>query len=487
MSMDSPQAAVIGAARLPSNVEHLSVQERVARGRAARKALPRRVHADFRPGSARPDPIELLEGQAEARVTELVPIRYGRMLVSPLTFYRGAALIMASDLSDTPNSGLHTQLCGDAHLSNFGIFGTPERRLVFDINDFDETLPGPFEWDVKRLAASFALAGRNNGFSEPERDTIVRACVAQYRSAMAEFASMGNLQLFYTSFDVEQLLAPYRKSLKGHPQERAMNRNVDRLIAKARNRDNVNALDRFTQVIDGGRRIMPDPPLITPIRDLLDPEAVERFLGWGMELLRQYRNTLATDRRRLVESYRIVDAARKVVGVGSVGTRAWVVLLMGRDDRDPLMLQFKEAPASVLERYLGRSRYRNGGHRVVAGQRLMQAVGDVFLGWIRLTGPDGLERDFYVRQLRDWKGSAEVEQMVPEGMRIYAELCGWTLARAHARSGDRVAIAAYLGNSDAFDRTIAAFAEVYADQSERDHAALAAAAADGRIEATPGL
>jgi uncharacterized protein (DUF2252 family) len=431
--------------------------------------------------------VALLESQARDRIPELVPIRYGRMLVSPFTFYRGAALVMASDLATAPSPGLRVQLCGDAHLSNFGLFGTPERRLVFDINDFDETLPGPFEWDVKRLAASFAVAARHMGFTAHARAEILRACAARYRTAMAEFAEMGNLDLHYASPDAEQLLSPYRDAVKDDPLAKVMTRNADRLLKKARSRDSVNALERFGQGDDGEPRIAPDPPLIEPVSSVLGPAETEAFFDWTRGLLRDYRRTLSTDRRRLMESYRLVDLARKVVGVGSVGTGAWIALLLGRDAHDPLFLQLKEAPPSVLERYVGRSEYRNGGHRVVAGQRMMQAVGDIFLGWIHIVAPDGRERDFYVRQLRDWKGSVDVDRMVPPGMRIYADLCGWTLARAHARSGDRVAIAAYLGSGEAFDRAVCAFAEAYADRNEADHAALSEAVASGRIEAIEGV
>ena len=475
-----------GRARPLTRGEHLPVEERVARGRAARTRVPRRLLAEFRPASGRPDPVALLEGQAADRIAELVPIRHGRMLASPFAFFRGAALIMASDLAAAPTPGLHAQLCGDAHLANFGVFGTPERRLVFDINDFDETLPGPFEWDVKRLATSFVVAARHNGFSLGEREAIVRACGARYRTAMAEFAGMGNLDVFYANPDVEQLLAPYRTAVRGDPMARIMTRAADRLVAGARARDGLGALEGFTREVDGERRLAPDPPRVTPISDLLPPEGAAEFVAWARGLLREYRRTLATDRRRLLESYRLVDVARTVVGVGGVGIGAWIALLVGRDDRDPLLLQFTEAPPSVLEPFLGRSEYRNRGHRVAAGQRLMQAVPDIFLGWIRDASSDGPERDFHVRRLRDATGAVEVERMVPPGMQIYAELCGWTLARAHARSGDRVALAAYLGKGAAFDRAISAFAETYADQNERDHAALTSAASEGRIEAAGG-
>jgi uncharacterized protein (DUF2252 family) len=457
--------------------------ERAARGKAQRGAVPLAAHAAFAPASDRPDPIALLELQAETRVPELVPIRYGRMLVSPFTFYRGAALVMASDLAATPTSGLRVQLCGDAHLSNFGIFGSPERRMVFDINDFDETLPGPFEWDVKRLAVSMEVAGRDRGFADKERDAIVRTCVRTYRTAMAEFAAMRNLEVFYAAFDVENMLARLQATMPAKLVKRTR-----KGLAKARTRDSMQALERLTNQVDGEPRITADPPLIVPIGDLLPDEDAEELLGWARALLRDYRRTLVTDRRRLLERYEFKDLARKVVGVGSVGTRAWIALLLDRDGLDPLFLQVKEAQPSVLEEFAGRSEYRNEGHRVVAGQRLMQAASDVFLGWLRVTaGLDGIARDFYVRQLRDWKGSADVEAMIPEGMRIYAEMCGWTLARAHARSGDPVAIAAYLGRKDVFDRAIAEFSTAYADRNDGDYALLKEAVAGGRLEAQMGL
>ncbi len=463
-------------------VEHPTVAERESRGKTARGDVPRSAHAEFAPPSDRPDPVALLEGQAETRVPELVPIRYGRMLVSPFTFYRGAALIMASDLAATPTTSLRVQLCGDAHLSNFGAFGTPERRLVFDINDFDETLPGPFEWDLKRLAASFEIAARDRGFTDAQRTAIVRTCVESYRTAMAGFAAQPNLAIFYASLDIEETLAEYRSTVPKKVAKRA-----DKNLAKARTKDSMQAFRRLTHEVDGEPRIASDPPLIERAADLLPPEAAQQFSEWIHGRLRDYRRTLETDRRRLLEQYRFVDLARKVVGVGSVGTRAWIALLLGRDNQDPLFLQFKEAQPSVLEAFAGRSDYRNAGHRVVAGQRLMQAASDIFLGWTRVTGLDDIERDFYVRQLRDWKGSAEIEAMVPKGMTIYARLCGWTLARAHARSGDPIAIAAYLGKGDAFDRAIANFSAVYADRNEADYALLKEAVASGRVSAEVGL
>jgi len=466
----------------PTIVEHFTVEERLARGRAERKAVPRSKHADFAPTLDRSDPIALLESQAVSRAQDLVPIRYGRMMVSPFTFYRGAALVMANDLASTPTTGLRVQLCGDAHLSNFGIFGTPERRLVFDINDFDETAPGPFEWDIKRLAASIEIAGRDRGFTRLERVTAVRSAAAAYRTAMAQFAGQTNLEVYYASLDIDATLEKFRPQVT-----KAMLARTERTIAKARTRDSMHALTKMTEWVDGSLRIKNDPPLVIRAEAFMTPEFAGRFTEWVHDCLRSYRNTLETDRRQLLEQYRFVDLARKVVGVGSVGTRAWIALLLGRDDQDPLFLQMKEAEASVLEAYCGASAYKNHAHRVVSGQRLMQAAGDILLGWLHVEGIDGVERDFYVRQLRDWKGSAEVEEMVPAGLANYGQLCGWTLARAHANSGDRIAIAAYLGKSDVFDRAIVSFATRYADQNERDHQALCDAVASGRIQAETGV
>jgi uncharacterized protein (DUF2252 family) len=416
-------------------------------------------------------------------VPELVPIRYGRMLVSPFTFYRGAAGIMASDLAAGARTSLQVQLCGDAHLSNFGVFGSPERRLVFDINDFDETLPGPWEWDVKRLAASLEVAGRDNGFGAADRREVVRRGVCEYRTAMRTFAGMRNLEVWYASLDLDARVSEFRAVAS-----RKQVRRTEQTLAKARTRDSMSAFSKLTHMVDGEPRIVSDPPLIEPIEDLahgLEAEALTEALH---NVLRAYRKTLETDRRHLLEQYRLVQVARKVVGVGSVGTRAWIALLLGRDEADPLFLQIKEAQPSVLEEHVGKSIFRNCGERVVAGQRLMQAASDIFLGWTRIAaGMDGVRRDFYGRQLKDWKGSATIETMAPTGMMIYAGLCGWTLARAHARAGDRIAIAAYLGNGDAFDRAICDFADAYADLNERDYKALAAAVDSGRIAAEKGL
>jgi uncharacterized protein (DUF2252 family) len=470
--------------QLDTGVSGLTPAERVARGKTARAEVPRESHAVFDPPSDRPDPIALLEEQARTRVPELVPIRWGRMLVSPFTFYRGAALPMASDLATTPVSGLAVQACGDAHLSNFGLFGSAERRLVFDVNDFDETLPGPWEWDVKRLAASLEVAARGNGFSGKQRRDIVMAAVGRYRQTMRTFAGMTNLDIWYAHMDVDELRAQFDSQLRAR-QRKAL----DKGLAKARTRDSMQEVAKLTRMVDGRPRIISDPPLLVAVEELVtsdvDPATIEKFL---MEMLAKYRRTLETDRRYLLEGFQFVDMARKVVGVGSVGTRCWIALMLGRDESDPLFLQVKEAEASVLSRFVGASKYANQGQRVVAGQRLMQASSDIFLGWQRTeAGLDDQSRDFYIRQLRDWKYSVEIETLTPAGLRLYGELCGWTLARAHARSGDRIAIGAYLGGSDAFDRAITQFAAAYADQNERDHEALVAAAASGRITAERGL
>ncbi|WP_328552606.1 MULTISPECIES: DUF2252 domain-containing protein [unclassified Streptomyces] len=461
-----------------SRPPHHTPAERAALGKAARSAVPRSSHADFVPSPKRPDPVDVVEGQSASRVPELVPIRYGRMTESPFRFYRGAAAIMAGDLADTPRSGIRVQLCGDAHLLNFRLLASPERRMMFDINDFDETLPGPWEWDVKRLSASFVIAGRANGFGTKERADIVRATVRSYREWMRRFAGLGNLPVWYTHFDEEWV----RTHIAGELSARARER-WSRTTAKARTRDSLQAFAKLTHMVDGQARIAPDPPLITPLQDMLpDVErgALEKQIH---RLVERYGRSLNSDRRFLLEQYRMADVARKVVGVGSVGTRCWIILLLGRDGSDPLLLQAKEADESVLAPFAGASEYRTQGERVVAGQRLMQATSDIFLGWERADGIDGRRRDFYVRQLRDWKGIAEPEAMVPSGMRAFGELCGATLARAHARSGDRIAIASYLGGGDVFDRALVPFAESYADQNERDHRALVDAVRSGRVKA----
>ena len=465
----------------PPPVAHLTVDEREARGKAARGEVPRSAHAAFEPRAKRPDPVALLEEQGLSRVPELVPIRYGRMLVSPFTFYRGAAYLMASDLSTLPRTDLRAQLCGDAHLSNFGGFAAPDRRLVFSINDFDETLPGPFEWDVKRLVASFEVAGRDRGFDEADRRSINIAAARAYREAMAGFAGRGNLDLWYTRIDVEQMFAEAQR-IGTAKQLKRTQKNVD----KAQGKTSLKAFSKLTELVDGEPRIISDPPVVTPIEEIAGAKAhlLEEFL---QNVIRVYRATLNADRRVLLERYRYVHAARKVVGVGSVGTRAWIMLLLGRDTNDPLFLQFKEAEASVLEPFVGKSEFDHHGERVVEGQRLTQAASDIMLGWTRADAIDGVQRDFYVRQLWDAKGSALVEVMEPTALRFYAKMCGTELARAHARAGDSVAIASYLGSSEAFDRALAAFAESYADQNERDYEALKAAVASGRVKAEVGI
>lgn len=467
-----------------ARVEHFTVAERASRGKAARAEVPRASHASWEPPPHRPDPVELLEEQAQSRVPELVPIRYGRMLVSPFTFYRGAAYLMASDLAGSARTGLHTQLCGDAHLSNFGGFAAPDRRIVFSLNDFDETLPGPFEWDVKRLVASFAVAGRDRGFDEKERAAINLEVGRSYRENIRKFAAMRNLDLWYSRIDVDDLLAGLRKqatSKDAKGLERA-----EANVAKGRTKDSIKAFAKLTTVVDGEPRITGDPPLIVPIEDVAGDQA-DRLDEFLHNVIRSYRRTLAGDRRKLLERFRYVHAARKVVGVGSVGTRAWICLLLGRDGDDPLFLQFKEAQASVLEPFLGRSEFASSGQRVVEGQRLTQAASDIMLGWIKVDGVDGVKRDFYIRQLWDAKMSALVELMAPHGMTLYARVCGAELARAHVRAGDGVAIASYLGGGDTFDRAMAKFAEAYADQNERDYSALKTAVEVGRVAAEFGL
>jgi uncharacterized protein (DUF2252 family) len=469
--------------QLDTGLGHVTPAERAARGKTARAEVPLESHAEFDP-TDRPDPIALLEEQGATRVPNLVPVRYGRMMASPFSYYRGAALPMAADLANTPVSGLAVQACGDAHLSNFGVFGSAERRLVFDVNDFDETAPGPWEWDVKRLAASLEVAARDNGFPGKKRRAIVAAAVAMYRDAMRDFAGMTNLEVWYASADMDLL----RQQNPGELNAR-QRKAVDKGLAKARTKDSMQAVDKLTHMVDGRPRIVADPPLIVPV-DQLIPDEVDRksFEAVISDLIAGYRRTLETDRRYLLEQYEFCDMAHKVVGVGSVGTRCWIVLMLGRDSGDPLFLQVKEAQDSVLCRYVGSSKYSNQGQRVVAGQRLMQAAGDIFLGWQRITNaPDGKTRDFYIRQLRDWKFSLDIEAMVPRGMRTYARLCGWTLARAHARSGDRIAIASYLGGSDTFDQAITEFAGAYADQNEKDHQALLDAVKSGRIMAESDL
>ena len=468
--------------RATDEVEHLTREERKARGAAARVVTPRSSLAHVGAGVDRPDPIDLLIGQGESRVPELVPLRYGRMSSSAFAFYRGAALIMASDLASAPDSGLEVQLCGDAHMSNFGLYGTPERRLLFDLNDFDETLPGPFEWDVKRLVASVEVAARSIGVPDKERHKMIMGVARAYREAMADFATKTEIDVWYARVDVDDFLGVYMAQLnKGQAKRTAS------AVAKARTRDHLQSVGKLTELVDGRRRLISDPPLITTLEEMLGEDGAVEFANRLSELVRAYRATLQPDRRHLLEQYRVIDMARKVVGVGSVGTRAWILLLQGVDENDLLILQAKEAQASVLEQFLGSSEYTQSGQRVVEGQRLMQAASDALLGWQRTHGIDGVVRDFYLRQLRDWKGSATIETMVPSGMARYSELCAWTLARAHARSGDRVAIAAYLGTSKAADEAFATFAVEYADRTEQDHALLLDAIASGRVLAIQGV
>ena len=465
-----------------TKVEHPTVDERRAHGKEAGNRTPVSSHEGWTPAPDRADPVALLEAQNTSREQDLVPVRHGRMKVSPFTFYRGAAKIMAADLKDTPRAGLTVQLCGDAHLSNFGAFASPERRLMFDINDFDETLPGPFEYDVKRMAASFTIAAQNNGFTKADTKAVTLASVAAYRMAMADFAGMRTMDLWYAHLAEEDIVAGAKVALKADKKDL---KRGEKNLQKARTRDSLQALAKLGELVDGSYRIVSQPPIVVPMRDLavtygLTPEELEPAIR---EQFRAYRATLQDDRRLLLERFRVVDIARKVVGVGSVGTRAFIVLLMGRDDDDPLFLQVKEATTSVLEDHLPKSRYRQHGERVVQGQRKMQAASDIFLGWTR-----GLDttRWFYWRQLRDMKGSALVELMSPGAMTYYAQLCGWTLARAHARSGDAVAIAECLGDSDAFDRAIADFSKRYAAQNERDYTEFVRAIESGRLPSVDG-
>jgi uncharacterized protein (DUF2252 family) len=463
-------------------VPYFTPAERAARGKAARAELPRSAHSAWEPAPSRRDPVDLLEQQAQTRLPELGPIRYWRMLVSPFAFFRGGAYLMAADLADGPRTGLQAQLCGDAHLSNFGIFAAPDRRLVFSINDFDETLPGPFEWDVKRLAASLVVAGRERGFNSAIRRSVVTATVREYRDSMRRFALMQNIHVWYARLDVEGIQEQFGAELSGKQMKR-----IQSNVAGVHTKDSLRALTKLCGTVDGELRIVGNPPLVTPIEDVLPGAEIEHLEDVVRRMIRTYQRTVPRDRRHLLESYRYVHAARKVVGVGSVGARTWILLLTGRDQTDPLFLQFKEAQASVLEQFLGKSEYGQHGQRVVEGQRMMQAASDILLGWERITTIDGQKRDFYIRQLWDSKGSAEVELMDSSALEAYGRVCGWTLARAHARSGDRIAIAAYLGGGDAFDRAMSSFAETYADQNERDYRALQEAVASGRVAAEQGV
>ncbi|HTR69131.1 MAG TPA: DUF2252 domain-containing protein [Mycobacteriales bacterium] len=489
-------------------IPHPSVAEREAKGLKARDKTSVSSHTKWRPVADRPDPVALLEEQNSTREPDLVPVRHGRMMVSPFTFYRGAAKIMAADLSNTPVAGLEVQLCGDAHLSNFGAFASPERKLLFDVNDFDETLPGPFEYDVKRMAASFTIAARNNAFSQADATAATMESVRAYREAMAEFAQMGTMDVWYAHLDEDELMAGIRAAVAGSAKQarkqesgtkkqkktgksedksaQKAEKRAGRILAKAHSRDSLQALSKLAEEVDGSYRIVSQPPIVIPARDLAATYGMspDELLPVIHDQFRAYRATLQDDRRHLLERFEIVDAARKVVGVGSVGTRAFIVLLQGRDAHDPLFLQIKEATASVLEPYVAKSRYAQHGERVVQGQRMMQAASDIYLGWTK--GLD-VQRHYYWRQLRDMKGSADVEAMVPLGLTYYARVCGWTLARAHARSGDPVAIAAYLGTSDAFDKSITDFSGRYATQNEQDYQEFITAVQSGRIEAIEGV
>jgi uncharacterized protein (DUF2252 family) len=482
---DSPaaSAARMLSQKLPASIAEdrwMAPRDRAAGGKLCRSQVPRSSHRTWEPGPGRPDPVALLEEQSADRLPELVPIRYERMSASPFAFYRGAACVMAADLAGTPQTGIRVQLCGDAHMANFGGFASPERQLIFDLNDFDETLPGPWEWDLKRLAASAAVAGRENDFKAKRRAAIVRDLVATYRHAMRDFARKSTLDVWYARLSVRDI----REHLRADASRSEVKR-FDKTVAKGERKDSTRAFAKLVVTEDGEPRIRSDPPLIVPIRDLTDGSGAGRVEHNVRRLLSSwsYRRSLSGDRRRVLERFRYADVARKVVGIGSVGTRCWVLLLLGRDSSDPLFLQAKEAPRSVLEPFAGRSEFSNQGHRVVEGQRLMQAASDTFLGWLHdpldIDNPE--PRDHYVRQLWDSKISPDIAAMKPSDMKLYARLCAWTLARAHARSGDAIAIAAYMGSSDAIDRAIAEFAEAYADQNERDHATLMDAIAAGRI------
>jgi uncharacterized protein (DUF2252 family) len=471
MSTAAPRMGVPATAGLPPD-------ERAAIGKAARREAGRASHADWEPAADRPDPVEVLERQAADRLPELVPLRYGRMLGSPFTFFRGAAAIMAADLAATPNSGLWVQACGDAHLTNFGAYAAADRDLVVDINDFDETLPGPWEWDLKRLAVSFEIAGRDRGFDDAERRDVVLTAAGAYRETMRALAGLGNLDVWYRRVDVSQI----REQFIGVATKK-QRRTFDRVVDKARRKDRLRAFSKLTRRVDGELRLASDPPVLVPVEEIFSGEQREVAEARIRTVIDGYRETLDPARRHLLSTYRFVHAARKVVGVGSVGTRAWVALFVGRDEDDPLFLQVKEAQGSVLEPFAEPTEFPHQGQRVVEGQRLTQAASDILLGWLTAVGPDGREREFYVRQLWDQKGSAAVELMAPSAIAAYAHVCGSILARAHARSGDRIAIASYLGGSDKFDWAIAAFATTYADQNQLDYAALAAAVEDGTVPA----
>ncbi len=456
---------------------YVSPRERAERGRGARVKVPRSSHGEWNTVPHRPDPLDILEQQEATRVPELVPIRQARRAASPFAFYRGAAAVMAADLATGPRTPLVVQLCGDAHLVNFGGFASPERDLIFDINDFDETLPGPFEWDVKRLAASLEVAGRARGLNGPERAALVVSSTRSYREAMREFSGLRRLQIWNSHLDVAAIVQRWGSELGG-----AAIRDLERNVAKAESKDHLKAFEKLVVRVNGELRFASDPPLLVPVEDVFSEEMATRFESTITKGLNGYRRTLSGDRRHLMEGYRYLHLARKVVGVGSVGTRCWVALFIGRDEQDPLFLQVKQAESSVLEPYVAKSHYANHGQRVVEGQRLMQGASDILLGWEQIVAPDGVTRDFYMRQLWDWKVSVDLEVMRPDALRAYAQICGWTLARAHARSGDPIAIAAYLGGGDTFDRAMAQFAASYAEQNELDHQELVAAIKAGKLQ-----
>jgi uncharacterized protein (DUF2252 family) len=445
----------------------LSRIERGKQGKALREKCPRTAQAEWKPRSKSQDPIKLLEESDADRIPGLIPVKYQRMSVSPFTFYRGAAILQARDLANARMSGITVQACGDCHLANFGGFATPERELVFDINDFDETFPGPWEWDIKRLGASLVLAARDRSFSKATADEAVRAAAASYRERMAEFAEMTVLETWYARIIADDLKEYFRKD----PDMSA------RLSAKqkqARSRNSEAVFPKLTAVVDGRRKIRDDPPVIYHFQ-----EFSPHFEKQRRKFTEEYKQSLQADRRRLYERYRFQDAVIKVVGVGSVGTRCYLSLLLADDD-DPLFLQFKEARRSVLEPPRGKSRYANQGYRVVEGIHVMQAASDIFLGWSRTKG-----HDYYVRQFRDMKVSAEVETFRPSTLVGYATMCGWALARAHAKAGDAAMIAGYLGSSDQFDDALAKYSEAYADQAERDYETFQAATRSGRLSTEP--
>jgi len=457
-------------------------EERAARGRKARELVPRSRHGEWAPPADRTDPLEILALQATTRVPDLVPIRYGRMVASPFAFYRGAAAVMAADLAHDEHSHLDVQLCGDAHLVNFGGFASPERDMIFDVNDFDETLPGPFEWDLKRLAASVEVAARSRGFDDALRTKLVALSSRGYREAIRTFAGMRNLDLWYVRLDADMLVSRWGDETGQKVLENFMNR-----VQKAKSKDHLKAVAKLTEEVDGRIRFRADPPLLTPADQIFEPGHVSETVDSLIRALTEYRVTLSGDRQHLLSRYEFVDLARKVVGVGSVGTRCWVALFIGRDRGDPLVLQVKQAEHSVAEPFLQPSRYANMGQRVVEGQRLVQSASDIFLGWDTATGPDGVSRDFYFRQMWDWKLSADIDTMVPEAMAIYVQMCGFALALGHARSGDAVAIGSYLGAGTRFDEAMCTFASAYADQNEKDHQALKHAIAMNLVHAISDL